>query len=374
MSLAPGDAERERLLNGIELALTGQRLATVPTTLQSWFAKAWQRQRASPGLVRLGLRIGNPEATETALRLATDQTAPEAERVGLIEVLGQIREPNSLPSLLNLFEQSKSAALRNAALSALQHFPDQRIPEALVEAYPRLDKDLRQRARNAMCSRVAWAPALLDAVDLGRIAPAELGFDQLRQIVSLNDAKLAQRVEKRWGKVASASTADKENTINRLRLVLNPSGAAGRRGLGDPAAGKQVFQQTCGLCHRLFGEGNTLGPDLTGADRKNTEQMLLNIVNPNAYIRPEYIAYDVVTKDDQTLSGLMTESSPASVTLLDRNNQRHVLARDQLKELNPSPLSLMPEGLLEALTPEQVMNLFAYLQGEEPASSHLSGK
>ena len=63
------------------------------------------------------------------------------------------------------------------------------------------------------------------------------------------------------------------------------------------------------------------------------------------------------------------ESSASSVTIRDRNNQRHVLARDQIKELNPSSVSLMPDGLLEAMTPQQVMDLFAYLQGNEPSAT-----
>ena len=117
-----------------------------------------------------------------------------------------------------------------------------------------------------------------------------------------------------------------------------------------------------------------IGPDLTGADRKNTEGMLFDIVNPNAFIRPEYVSYEAITKDDQSLAGLMMESSPAAVTVLDRNNQRHVLARDQIKELNPSAVSLMPEGLLEALTPQQVMDLFAYLQGDGPVDSSAAAK
>jgi len=211
--------------------------------------------------------------------------------------------------------------------------------------------------------------ALLDAVDAGRIAQSELSFDQLRQMVSLKDAVLSSRVEQRWGKIQAASDEEKQNTLNRLRLVLNPSGAAGRSGKGDAAAGKIVFQQACAVCHRLFGEGTTIGPDLTSADRKNTELMLVNILNPSAYIRPEYVSYDLTTRDDQSLAGLLVESSAAAVTVLDRNNQRHVLARDQIKELNPSAVSLMPEGLLEALTPQQVMDLFAYLQADGPVGS-----
>ena len=128
-------------------------------------------------------------------------------------------------------------------------------------------------------------------------------------------------------------------------------------------------QQSCGVCHRLFAQGNAIGPDLSGADRKNTEVMLFNIINPSAYIRPEYVGYEAMTKDDQTLSGLMVESSPAAVTILDRDNQRHVVARDQIKNLIASPVSLMPEGLLEAMTPQQVMDLFAYLQSDGAANS-----
>jgi len=279
-----------------------------------------------------------------------------------------------VPVLLAIIEKSKSAVLQNAALASLQRFPEKAVAQAVVELYPRMHTALRQRARNALCSRPVWAMALLDAVDASRIGPNELSFDQLQQMMSLKDPELSSRVERRWGKIQSASDEEKQNTLNRLRLVLNPSGAAGRSGKGDAAAGKIVFQQACAVCHRLFGEGVAIGPDLTGADRKNTEIMLVNIVNPSAYIRPEYVSYDLTTKDDQSLAGLLVESSPAAVTVLDRNNQRHVLARDQIKELNPSAVSLMPEGLLEALTAQQVMDLFAYLQGDGPVGSSTAGK
>jgi putative heme-binding domain-containing protein len=145
---------------------------------------------------------------------------------------------------------------------------------------------------------------------------------------------------------------------------MSPSGAAGRSGKGNPQAGKQIFQQTCGVCHRLFGEGNEIGPDLTGADRKNSESLLLNIVNPSAYIRPEFVSYEVTTKDGQSVTGLMVESSTSSVTIRDRNNQQHVQSREQISELKESAISLMPDGLLEALTPQQIMDLFAYVQSD----------
>ena len=66
---------------------------------------------------------------------------------------------------------------------------------------------------------------------------------------------------------------------------------------------------------------------------------------------------------------LIVNSSASSVTIRDRNNERHVLDREQIKELKESEVSLMPEGLLEVLTPQQAMDLFAYLQGDAPAAT-----
>ena len=92
-------------------------------------------------------------------------------------------------------------------------------------------------------------------------------------------------------------------------------------------------------------------------------------MDPSAYIRPEYVAYQAQLKDESVIDGLMVESSPSAVTLLDRNNERHVLARAQLREFKESSVSLMPEGLLEALPAQGVMDIFAYLQADGPAPS-----
>ena len=138
--------------------------------------------------------------------------------------------------------------------------------------------------------------------------------------------------------------------------------------------GRKVFLQACGVCHKIFGEGNMVGPDLTTADRRNIDVLLQNIVNPSAYIRPEFVAYDAETKDGQSISGLLVESTLTAATLLDRNNQRQVLARDRLASLRESQVSLMPEGLLEALQPQQLMDLFSYLQGDGPVAGNPGAK
>jgi len=357
------------VLGGIEKASAGQRFQKIPASFENWFAKEWPAHHEEMNYVRFGLRLGSEPAYRAALKMAREENRAEADRESLLEALGQAGKAESVPALLAILEKSNSERLRRAALEALQHFPETGVADAIVRIYPRLSTDLRARTRNALCSRRAWSLVLVNAVEAGRIDPKEVTLDQLRQMAALKHGDLEQRLEKRWGKIQSSSPQDKRNSINQLKLVLKPSGVVGREAKGNAVEGKKVFQQACGLCHKLFDEGGAIGPDLTAADRKNTDYLLEQIVNPSAYIRPEYVSYEVETKDDQSISGLMVESTTAAVTLLDRNNERHVFAREQIRRLQESQVSLMPEGLLEALPPQQIIDLFAYLQGERPTAS-----
>jgi putative membrane-bound dehydrogenase-like protein len=363
---APDSDSEQLVMAGMEKALAGQKFDKVPKPLEVWFAKAWASHSNETAYVRFGLRLGSAPAFEAALRRVGDESYSRAERESLIEVLGQTASPDCIPALLGIWERADSEKLRGAALEALQHFPDLRVADALVKTYPQSSAALRTRARNALCSRASWSMVLVTAVDDGRIDPKEISLEQVRKMAALKDEPLAKLIEKHWGKVQSVSPQEKRNSVNQLKLVLHPSGVVGRDAKGNRADGKKVFQQTCGTCHKLFEEGNSVGPDLTAADRKNTDYLLEQIVDPSAYIRPEYVSYEVETRNAQTITGLMVESTPAAVTLLDRNNERHLLPRAQIKELRESQVSLMPEGLLEALPPQSVMDLFAYLQGDTP--------
>jgi putative heme-binding domain-containing protein len=129
-------------------------------------------------------------------------------------------------------------------------------------------------------------------------------------------------------------------------------------------AGAALFTQHCATCHTLFGQGNKVGPDLTSADRKSRAFLVSNIVDPSAIIRPEFAAYVVVTTDGRILTGLVVEATPQAVTLLDAKNERTVLPRDKIDTLKVSPVSLMPEKLLDSLTDQQLCDLFSYLKSK----------
>src|SRR5687767_9534481 len=97
----------------------------------------------------------------------------------------------------------------------------------------------------------------------------------------LKGAGLKADIEKIWGRVGAETQQEKQNYFYELKLVLRPSGTVGRSGVGDAAAGRTVFTTLCGSCHKLFGEGGNVGPDLTSADRKNVDHLLLHIIDPS---------------------------------------------------------------------------------------------
>jgi putative heme-binding domain-containing protein len=178
-------------------------------------------------------------------------------------------------------------------------------------------------------------------------------------VAGYKDERLTKLIEKHWGKVGPLPAGEKVARINAIRHAL------GQRP-GDAVNGKALFTKTCATCHALFGEGNKVGPELTTADRKNRDFLLTSIVDPSAYIRPEFVAYTVNLKDGRTLTGLVAESSPTAVTLLNEKNERTVIAREKIDDMSASAVSLMPEKILDPLSEQEIRDLFAYLQGDGP--------
>jgi putative membrane-bound dehydrogenase-like protein len=362
LAMAPGTEESLLLVSGMEKALEGRYLKQPPAPLASHLAELWKTQNANPTLIRFALRLGSPEAYARALQIAADPKAAARDRADLIEILGQIGKTECVPILLKVFGGPDVDSIRMAALSALQAFPDRQIAETVLTLYPKLSATLRTRAQTLLCSRPASTLDFLKAVDGGRINPKEVPLDQLQRVAMFNQAEINKLLAKHWGKIGGETAGDKQARIRSLTSIL-------RQGKGDPATGKPLFQKNCGTCHVLFGEGNKIGPELTGAERKNLAFLLTSTVDPSAVIRQEFIAFNVLTTDGRVLTGLVVESSPKAVTLLDGKNERTVISRDKIEEMNASPMSLMPEKILDPLTDQQLRDLFSYLQSDAPSPS-----
>jgi putative heme-binding domain-containing protein len=208
-------------------------------------------------------------------------------------------------------------------------------------------------------SRPKAARMFLDQIEAKKLPAADVPVEQLRRMAVHRDKELDALIRKHWGNIQPGTPEEKLATMRRLSNDL-------RAGAGDPLAGKALFQNQCGQCHKLFGEGASVGPDLTTFSRRDTEALLANIVDPSAVIKSQYISYVVTLRNGVVYTGLIAEQDAGSITLLDAKNTRMKISRGQIEELHDSPVSLMPEDQWKAWSPQQLRDLFAYLQRERP--------
>src|SRR5262249_39799864 len=139
-----------------------------------------------------------------------------------------------------------------------------------------------------------------------------------------------------------------------------------RPGKGDAALAKVPSAKHCATCHKLFGEGGTVGPDLTNTSRADTAWLLANIVDPSAVIRAQYVPVAVQTTDETVHTGIIAEQDAASITLVDAKAEKTRIARDRIASVRELSTSLMPEKLLDPLTPQERRDLFRYIQQPKP--------
>jgi putative heme-binding domain-containing protein len=306
------------------------------------------------------LRQGDAGAIDKALKTISDEKAPAQTRLEYITILGEVKAPASVPVLLGLVEKTKDESLRKAALAALAPYDDAQIARKVAAEFPRLGKASQPAALSLLASRASSAAQLVSAVENGGIAHAQVPLEIVRKIKLFTSDDLPARTEKIWGAAGRSTTAEMTQKIQRYSAMLRGEGT------GDPYGGYTVFMGTCGACHTLHNQGGQVGPDLTKYKRDDLDTLLLNIVNPSAEIREGYENFLITTKDGRVINGFLAEQDPQVVVLRGLDGQNVSLPRGQIADMKNAGVSLMPEGLLDAYSDQQVRDLFAYLRTTQP--------
>jgi putative heme-binding domain-containing protein len=353
LQMAPSPDHVQRLMSGFEKAFQGRSLAGLPDELVAAMA-------ASGGTsLALKVRQGDSQAIAEALRLIEDDTTDRETRQSYIEIFGQVRHQQSVPVLLKLIAESGDDPLRSAALSALSIYTDPQIGDEVVGRYVGFPPEVRGVAETLLASRRDWARKLLLAIDAGDIEAQRVPMPVVRKILFHDDPAIAELVKRHWGGVQGATTQQMRQRIDHLSQAI-------LEGSGNPYQGKVLFAEHCGKCHKLFAQGGEIGPDLTVYQRTDLRRMLVNVVNPSAEIREGFENYLIITDSGRTLTGFIADRDNRVVVLKGIDGRSITIPRDEIDEMAAVARSVMPEGVLDPLSEQQIRDLFAYLRCEQP--------
>ena len=350
------------VVNGATEGVRGHRYDAVPEPMRDVLMHEWEDEE-NFGLTELAAWLGYEPAHRWLLSMARTRPNKVRRHFHWVGIFADTAKPEvAISVLLGLScDGDLEAERRPAVLARLGRFDDPSIAERVLAAYDKQEPVWKTTARGLLVSRASWAAKLLDAVDAGTISATEISPDDVRRMAQHHDAALDARLVARFGRFREATPEERLAVVRRLNNDL-------RAGMGDPHRGRALFKEHCGTCHRLFGEGNQVGPDLTTANRGDRQFLLTSLVDPSDQVRKEYLSYQAQLADGRVLTGLVIEQSAESITLVDAKNERTVVPRGEIESIEPAEKSLMPDGVVEKLTPAQLRDLFSFLEGAAPAA------
>src|SRR5206468_5371437 len=131
---------------------------------------------------------------------------------------------------------------------------------------------------------------------------------------------------------------------------------------GDLKRGEKVYETNCAACHRLGGRGHAVGPDLSSAATKDLESILIDILDPNRFVPPNYVQYVVTDKGGRVFTGVIAGQTATSLTLRRQQGEADTILRGDVEELASTGKSLMPEGLEKTIDKQAMADLLAYVR------------
>lgn len=351
-----GDQQAIRaVVLGIAQGLKGWRQAPQPTGWDKLVAIASRTADDELGdaVRELSVVFGDGRQLEQIRKMVLDENEEIGVRRSALLALVNQRPDDLTPLCSRLISDPR---INLIAAQGLALDDDPACARLLVDSYRKFRSPNRPAVIAILTSRPAFAEVLLTAIESGKIPKQEVSAYDARAIRALGDQRLTARLGQVWGEVRQ-TPADRQASMAALKQMLTRDRDAA---LIDLSAGRALYQELCGKCHKLYGEGEAIGPDLTGSNRNNLDYLIENVIDPSAVVSKDYRVSLLMMADGRVLNGVIVSENERTVQL-QTQTERLAIDKSEIEEVKLTAQSPMPEGQLENLTAEQIRNLFAYL-------------
>jgi len=331
---------------------------TIP--LEPIFAKLTENPKVADKARRLATLLGDTSASRVLVAKINDTRASNEDRLKGIQAAKESKDEASKNELIKLLKIEKSNQIVLAeGVRALAAFGGDEIGYTMTDAWKNFTLPTRRTAADVLVIRSKWSRALMAALENKVADPQDVSATARRALAKSSDATVVDHANRLLGKYRASGDDKLKLIADKRRIVLSA-------GEPDLKAGYEVAKRTCFVCHKLYGEGADVGPDLTGVGRSTLDALLHNIIDPNEVVGNGYGVTEVELKDGSTVSGRIVEETPTRLKLVASGPTEHILAKSDIAQeggkpkIRTSELSLMPEGL-EAVSDADFRNMIWYL-------------
>jgi putative membrane-bound dehydrogenase-like protein len=281
--------------------------------------------------------------------VASTESANESERVAAIGVLRWKPTADTLAKLTALLSPNQPTSVQSATVDAISEYESVEAAEELIERYRSFSPFVRGRVADLLMRRRSWLDVLMTGAGEGRFDLSELAPAQQSALQSHAD----KSVQEKANKILGLRNSNRQELLQSYQPALTLQ--------GDIEKGRGLFLKSCSACHRLESVGFELGPNLATFKYRGPAAILENVLDPNKEVNPQYINYAIVTKDEQTYTGMIESESATSITLTRGDKLRDTVMRTDIEQMKSSKASIMPEGLEKQLDHQAMADLIAYL-------------
>ena len=343
------------LMRGMLRGLSGRRNVAAPaqwSKLSEDLAGSDSREVRELS-AQLSQIFGDAKAARRALAIVEDRQAEiPARRTALRSLLMQQNEQVS-PLLKLLLDEPP---LRVDAIRGYASIENPRAPKILLDRFRDWPAADQRAVIETLATRKGYAESLLAAIKENKVSRDEIPAHVARALSLVLGEKFAET----FGDVRQLDQ-DREKLLTKYKTMLSDEVIA----QADASRGRAVFEKTCASCHILYGTGGKIGPDLTGSNRANLDYILLNSVDPSYDVPEGYQMVMIQTVDGRLINGVIAEEDNQRVVLKTVEQPTVVIAKSDIEARRVSPKSMMPDGQLDQMKPQEVIDLIKYLRTTE---------
>ncbi len=323
-------------------------------------------ENSKPGqlapLLKLGTAAGSKKLFEHAQQLSkslfetiANSQASETERLSaaleLVSLVGQSSEV--VTQLIKTITPQMPPKVSSGVIRSLMNVSADNVGTELMSAWPAMTPALRADSLAVVLARPATTRDLINALTQGKVGFADLTLDQRRNLENHPERDIRTAARELFKSSGISVNADRQLVVDQY--------SAATKGTGRVEPGKLLFTKNCANCHKHSGEGQEVGPDLTGMAVHPKSELLIHILDPNRSVEGNFRRYTLLTVDGKVVTGMLAAESQAAIEMIDAEGKRQSISREDIEQLTSTNLSLMPAGFEQQLKVEEMADLLEFL-------------